>query len=583
MQLLRWCSAVCAGLITSCIDMDASVLRHVDDSSISARGTYCESRVFTRSYLPAGSQRKTIGVRVLQRTIGCDNSQKDASERVMKPQSGDRDSIHVRIGSPMMSSILSLMHTKSLRFGRPHYVEEASDPQFAWQADGKIHYWSRAAQRLYGHSARQAVGRRVQTLLKVDWPQSFDHILADLRRDGSWNGEVQHRARDGRLLVVESLIKRVVDDAAEMFVESTRSVTDTSASRVRLDDIMLDIDDQFVSYDRLWRIVFINDAAAHHFGRRVDELVGKCAWDVMPELVGTQYYEDLNRAATEQRELRVNHFSSRSSRWLQHSIYPSKSGVSVLTIETQRKSAQSERDQEDASNQDIMAILAHEIKGSLAPIRNGVEFLQRIETNAPGVTRTVNMLSRQTRQMLFLVNDLLDSHRKTLAELQLNRTPLSLRDLVREALEDSRQDIDKKGLALVHVLDKDPLMCDVDAGRIEQVMRNLLTNACKYTDRGGTVTVRTYRTGMQAIIDVQDTGIGIPQEFLSSIFEMFARVPQAHRAAEGLGIGLALVRVLVELHGGTVTAFSEGSGRGSRFCIHLPLLANKSNSPLASC
>jgi signal transduction histidine kinase len=182
-----------------------------------------------------------------------------------------------------------------------------------------------------------------------------------------------------------------------------------------------------------------------------------------------------------------------------------------------------------------------------------------------------------------LVNDLLDSHRKTLAELQLNRTPLSLRDLVREALEDSRQDIDKKGLALVHVLDKDPLMCDVDAGRIEQVMRNLLTNACKYTDRGGTVTVRTYRTGMQAIIDVQDTGIGIPQEFLSSIFEMFARVPQAHRAAEGLGIGLALVRVLVELHGGTVTAFSEGSGRGSRFCIHLPLLANKSNSPQASC
>jgi len=326
-----------------------------------------------------------------------------------------------------------------------------------------------------------------------------------------------------------------------------------------------------VSYDRLWRVAFINEAAARHFGKRVDDLLGKCVWDVMPELVGTQYHDDLIRAATEQRELRVSRFNARSVRWLEHFFYPSKSGVSVLSIETQRKCAHAELPEGEEANRDVMAILAHEIKGSLAPIRNGVEFLQRVETNAPGVTRTVNMLNRQTRQMLFLVNDLLDSHHKTLAELKLNRTPLSLRELVTSSIDDSRDAIEKKGLALVHIVDSDPLMCEVDAPRFEQIMRNLLGNACKYTDRGGRVTVKTYRNDMHATIEVQDTGIGIPPEFIGSIFDMFARVPQQHRATEGLGIGLALVRVLVQLHGGTVSASSEGPGQGCRFFVQIPL------------
>lgn len=489
----------------------------------------------------------------------------------MKPQSGDLDPSGTQIGSPVLSNLRLLMHTKSLRFGRPQYVEEASDPQFAWAANGTIHYWSRAAHRLYGHSARNAIGRSVQSLLKVDWPQSLDRVLAGLRSSGFWSGEVQHTTRDGRLLVVESLIKRVVHGAEEMFVESTRSVSDRFAFQVRLDDVMLDIEDQFVSYDRLWRIAFINDAAARYFGKRVDDLIGQCVWDAMPELVRTQYHDDLIRAASEQRELRLSRFNSRSACWMEHFIYPSKSGVSVLTIDTQRKFLQQERPRESEADRDVMAILAHEIKGSLGPIRNGVEFLQRVQSSAPGVTRTVNMLNRQTRQMLFLVNDLLDSHHKTLADLKLNRVTLSLRDLVASSVDDFREAVEKKGLALVHIVDSDPLLCDVDAPRFEQIMRNLLTNACKYTDRGGTLTVKTYRTGMQATIEVQDTGIGIPPEFIASIFDMFARVPQSHRETEGLGIGLALVRVLVQLHAGTVSALSDGPGRGSRFYVQMPL------------
>jgi CheY-like chemotaxis protein len=228
----------------------------------------------------------------------------------------------------------------------------------------------------------------------------------------------------------------------------------------------------------------------------------------------------------------------------------------------------------DRRKDEFLAMLAHELRNPLAPIRNAVQFLRMAGPASKDLPWACDVIERQTAQMTRLVDDLLDVSRITRGKIRLEKAPVDVATVVAQAVESSRPVIEARQHALdVALPPGPPLLVDADATRLAQVVLNLLHNAAKYTDEGGKIWVVVERQGDEAAIRVRDTGIGIPPEMLPHVFDLFTQVDRTlDRAQGGLGIGLTLVRRLVELHGGRATASSPGPGQGSEFVIRLPLL-----------
>lgn len=224
----------------------------------------------------------------------------------------------------------------------------------------------------------------------------------------------------------------------------------------------------------------------------------------------------------------------------------------------------------DRKKDDFLALLAHELRNPLAPIRNGLQVLRL--TDDPEVReRSQQMMERQLGHMVRLIDDLLDVSRINRNKLTLQITQISLADAVSSAVETARPVIDAAGHELIMNLPAEPVRLDADLTRLAQVFANLLTNSAKYTERGGRIVLTGRCEGDTVVVSVQDSGIGIPVDYLRTIFDMFSQVDRSiERSTGGLGIGLALVKGLVEMHGGTVSAASEGPGRGSTFTVRLP-------------
>ncbi|MFL6578478.1 MAG: ATP-binding protein [Povalibacter sp.] len=460
-------------------------------------------------------------------------------------------------------------------------IDDIPEPWVAWTAHGIIEYWDDAAMRVYGYTLDEALNRNVGALLQVQWPMPFDELISTLRSEGSWSGEVRSRARDGHVLTVESKIKRFFDGQRELFVECTRNIAKAKTGRLHLERAMLDATDHFVHYDPSWRFSYLNNAAAKHFGKRADELLGRCIWEIFPEWIGGEYYTQLHKAATERIEIHVERHCEAQGIWVDEHIYPSLSGVTVLAIDISARK-QTERDRQSHIDE-IIAVAAHEMRGPLAPVRAGVSILKTLNDPTPTLKKTIEILDRQTLYISRLVDDLLDATRIKHGKFELRRSAHDLTEVVGAVVEDTRSELERAGLRVEWDACAEPLMANVDPLRIGQVVRNLLTNAGKYTDAGGSVLIRARASGSHAVIEVQDTGIGITADALTSIFEMFSQVPeQRFRSEGGLGIGLSLVRALVQMHEGTITASSEGSGKGSVFTVKLPLLASDVGTSLES-
>ena len=230
-------------------------------------------------------------------------------------------------------------------------------------------------------------------------------------------------------------------------------------------------------------------------------------------------------------------------------------------------------DENDRRKDVFLATLAHEIRGPLAPIRNSLEILKRAPPDGPMLEPALAALDRQVSQVERLVDDLLDLSRITHNRLELRRRRVALGSAIDQAVEACRPLADRSGHELRIERCEVPLHVYADSVRLTQVVTNLLTNACKYTEPRGLIRITTRREGTQAVVSVADTGIGIAAHMLPQVFEPFAQSIQATaRSQGGLGIGLALVKQIVELHQGTVAAFSEGVNRGSEFVVRLPLM-----------
>jgi two-component system, sensor histidine kinase len=232
----------------------------------------------------------------------------------------------------------------------------------------------------------------------------------------------------------------------------------------------------------------------------------------------------------------------------------------------------------DRRKDEFLATLAHELRNPLAPLRNAIEILRASEATPEMRTRATQMMERQLRQMVRLVDDLLDVSRITTGKLGVRKTVFDLRDAVRDAVDTVRPFLDSRGHAFEAHTAAEPLMVDGDAARLGQVIGNLLHNAAKYTEPGGRIELEAGREGDDAVVRVRDSGIGLDERSLAGIFDMFVQVDRSlTRAQAGLGVGLTLARRLVALHAGTITGYSAGLGRGSEFVMRIPV----SDSPAA--
>jgi PAS domain S-box-containing protein len=228
----------------------------------------------------------------------------------------------------------------------------------------------------------------------------------------------------------------------------------------------------------------------------------------------------------------------------------------------------------DRRKDEFLATLSHELRNPLAPMRSALEVLKLKSSRDPRTDPILDVFDRQLRHMTHLVDDLMEISRVTQGRMELRCAPIDLGDIVRSAAEDVHDIVAAHSHHLGVALPDAALVVDGDAMRLTQVIVNLLTNAAKYTPDGGQIWLRAQRDGDQALVAVRDNGIGIPPQSLGTIFEMFSQLePALDRAHGGLGIGLALVRGIVNLHGGSISAASDGVGLGSEFVVRLPLSA----------
>jgi two-component system CheB/CheR fusion protein len=258
----------------------------------------------------------------------------------------------------------------------------------------------------------------------------------------------------------------------------------------------------------------------------------------------------------------------------------------VCTDITERKQAEAalQRTQDelkaaDRRKDEFLATLAHELRNPLAPLANGLQLLRRMLDAPDERAQCLAMMERQFAQLVRLVDDLMEVSRITQGKIALRKQPADLAQIVQQAVETSRPLIAASGHELAVELPEEPIVLDADAVRLAQVVSNLLNNAAKYTERGGSIRVAAMRRDGEALISVEDNGIGIAPDLLPRIFDLFTQgEPAAKQASGGLGIGLMLVKQLVEMHAGTVAAESGGPGKGSRFVVRLPLAVAASHA-----
>jgi PAS domain S-box-containing protein len=227
----------------------------------------------------------------------------------------------------------------------------------------------------------------------------------------------------------------------------------------------------------------------------------------------------------------------------------------------------------DRRKDEFLALLAHELRNPLAPIRTGLELMRLAGNDSEVVEEVRTTMERQSQQMVRLIDDLLDVSRITRGTMELRKSRVELVTVVESAVETARPIIQDLGHELTVEIPKQPIVIEADPTRLAQVIANLLNNAAKYMPRGGRIELMAKREKSAVTISVKDTGIGIPAEMIDRIFDMFTQVDGSlERAHGGLGIGLTLVKRLVEMHGGTVTARSDGANRGSEFVVRLPVV-----------
>ena len=402
------------------------------------------------------------------------------------------------------------------------------------------------------------------------------NALDEQRIEGFEEGADGYLAKPYTERELRACIGSMLKSARRREETARREALEQAEQRALADRAILleSITDAFYALDRDFRFTYLNQRALGHFGAAREALLGRVIWDIFPKTRGTVFQHEYERALREQCSVAFEAVSVLSSRWVEVRAYTTPQGLAVYFRDiTDRKQAEEQLREADRRKSEFLAVLAHELRNPLAPLRNGLYNLRLRADPDPTVSETVSMMDRQMTHLVRLVDDLLDMSRITSGKLELRRQKVHLAEVLGSAVEASRAFIEAHRHELVLDLQGGDLWVDGDPDRLAQVFSNLLFNSAKYTERGGRIALTLVRENGAAVVTVQDNGIGMQPSAFEAVFDMFSQV-RSHEvlAMEGLGIGLSLVRTLVQRHGGSVQAFSEGLGKGSRFTVRLPLV-----------
>jgi len=361
-------------------------------------------------------------------------------------------------------------------------------------------------------------------------------------------------------------------------VETARAQAELRAERDRSRNIFDTIAEGFALFDADWRVLEMNAEGLRICRMRAEEVIGRNHWEAFPHTVDAEpgpMYREVMRTRVAGSAEHSHIYPDGARLWTEVRAYPMQDGgiAAFFRDITDRKLAEEKLVEADRRKDEFLAMLAHELRNPLAPISAAAELLRIGSGDEARVRQSSSIIGRQVRHMTRLVDDLLDVSRVTRGLITLERAPVGARVVVQEAVEQVRPGIEARRQRLAVHLPPPWATVEGDKARLVQVVANVLGNATKYTQEGRGIDLRAEVRSDALVISVRDEGIGMDRELTSRVFDLFTQAERSSdRSQGGLGLGLALVRNLVELHGGMVSCSSPGPGMGSTFVITLPLL-----------
>jgi PAS domain S-box-containing protein len=436
-------------------------------------------------------------------------------------------------------------------------------------------------------------------------------LLAQLRSDESTSCVpiVLLSARAGEESRIEGLLSGADDYLIKPFsarellarvkatLETSQLRQEAANSRIEVEAVKLRatilerVTDAFYGLDRQWRFTYINRPCEEYLGKTRFDLLGKIIWEEFEMVKGTAFEEQYHKAMCEQVAVHFEVLSPFSNRWVEVFAYPSIDGLSVNFRDiTERKELEARREALLESEQlaraqaeqigrlkdEFLATVSHELRTPLNSILGWAQILRKQKTVPPEFKKGLDVIERNSRAQAQIIEDLLDMSRIISGKVRLDFNKINLNSVIQAAIESFLPTLQAKNIQLQTVLDALSGSIIGDSNRLQQVVWNLLSNAIKFTPEGGKIQVSLSLVDSHVELTVSDTGIGIKPDFLPYVFDRFRQADASiTRNAGGLGLGLSIVKQIVELHGGTVKATSPGVGQGATFTIVLPLAINK--------
>lgn len=490
-------------------------------------------------------------------------------------------------------------------------VDSSDDAILSRDLDGTITSWNRGAARIFGYTAEEAIGQPIRILLPAERATEEEHILERVTRGERIDHfETARRAKDGTLVDVSVTVSPVKDGQGKI-VGASKVARDITAQKrgSQADQLLAAIvsssDDAIISKSLEGVITSWNEGARRIFGYAPDEIVGQSVLKLIPADRQDEEPRILERL---RRGERVDHFETiRVRKNGQHfpvslTISPvrdhqgkifgaSKIARDITGLKTafaereqlleSERAARSQAENANRMKDEFLSTVSHELRTPLNAIVGWTEVLEGGGQNREEVVQGMQVIKRNAMMQAQLIEDLLDLGRISSGKMTLHVEPVDIGSVIREALASVEHGARAKQITITRVLGESRGLLG-DAKRLQQVIWNLLTNAIKFTPNGGRISVSAARINSHIEICVSDSGQGIAADFLPHLFERFRQADSSTtRRHGGLGIGLALVKQLTELHGGTVRAESPGLGLGSTFTLFLPVAALRPEIPRA--
>ena len=493
-------------------------------------------------------------------------------------------------------------------------IDHIVDGIISIDARGIITTFNPAAERIFGYTAGETIGRNVKLLMPEAYRREHDGYIANYLRTGEAKiigigREVVGQRKDGSTFPMELAISEFRLGEGRYFTGIVRDITERKRAEQelreaaeRMRSVVDHVIDGIITIDERGHIQSYNPAAESIFGYPPGALIGQNVKVLMPEPyhgehdryienylrtgerkiigIGREVIGRRSDSSTFPMELAVSEFRVGGRRYFTGIV---RDITQRRKLEDQLRQRLADLAQADRQKNEFLAMLGHELRNPLGPMRNALYLMKMGRSDAGTVAEAQELIERQLQHLVRLVDDLLDVSRIIRGKIDLRRERIELAQVIRRAVETAQPVIDANGHVLDISLPRHPMFVMGDLIRLAQVVANLLNNAAKYTTKPGRIALALAREQGEALVTVRDEGEGIPPELLGRVFDLFVQGDHTlARSHGGLGIGLTLVQRLVEMHNGKVSVSSAGRGQGTEFTVRLPLLPESVEEPARS-